>query len=369
MLALAEKYKVTELIKLLVARQLEGMAVKEFCPFVRKNEKHMTDLIKFKCLEYVFKQPEEVFKSESFQLLPFSFLKEVLSHERLVLDEEIICSAVLLWASKECEMRKIEVNGKNQRLILGDTIYEIRFPLLSQDFFTENISEKGLLTDAEEVHILKYYLNPKKVQDLKFKTNKRAAPGSPFKFSPSRETSMDTSLTGSLTTGSDMPIVHPLTGAKQGYVERFTERGIGWGYRGNKKDAIAVVASADIRIDFIYIFGNCRDDGNMDISLVIKDNQENVISSTEETIACTVSKPTYEIGVENENGSYGVHLNANEEYHIVLTVNGDNGFYGKCGKRQCSAEGVDFEFKMSRYSSNNTSVSIGQIAGFKFAIC
>lgn len=368
-LALAERYKVTELVKLLVARQLDNMAVEEFCPFVRKNESHMTDLIKFKCLEYVFRQPEAVFKSESFKLLPFSFLKELLAHDRLVLDEEIICTAVLVWAGKECEMRRLEENGQNQRLVLEDALYDIRFPLLSQDYFTENISEKGLLTDTEEVHILKYYLNPKKVLGSKFKTTERVAPSSPFKFSPSSETAMNMSMTGSMTLDPDIPIVHPLTGAKQEYVQRFTERGTGWGYRGNRQDAVVVVSSEDVRIDFIYIYGNCRNDGNMDVSLVIKDDKDNVLSSTEATIFCTVSKPTYEIGVENESGSYGVRLNAKEEYHIILTVKGENTYFGKVGKSKCSAEGVDFVFKNSRYSTNSTSVSIGQIAGFKFAIC
>ncbi|XP_045172539.1 BTB/POZ domain-containing protein 2-like [Mercenaria mercenaria] len=368
-LALAEKYKVSELIKSLVATQLEGMLVDEFCPFVRKNEKHMTDLIKFKCLEYAFENAEAIFQSGTFQTLPLSFLKELLAHDRLVLNEEIICTAVLLWASKECEMRRLDVNGQNQRVVLEDAIFDIRFPLLSQDYFTENISEKGLLTDTEEVHILKYYLNPKKVTDITFKTKERAAPSSPFRYSPTKETPMDASMSGSFVNDPDIPIVHPLTGAKQGYIQRFPERGIGWGYRGNKKDAVVVEASQDVRIDFIYVYGNCKVDGNMEVLLEIQDERNNIISSTEANIGCKVTKPTYEIGVENENGSYGVRLNADEEYHMILTIKADNGYYGKGGKSKCSAEGVDFVFKNSRFSSNNTSVSIGQLAGFKFAIC
>lgn len=364
-LALAEKYKVQELIKALVAIQLDDMTVDAFCPFVRQNEKHMTNLIKFKCLEYAFKNAEAVFQSATFQTLPFTFLEELLAHERLVLNEETICTAVLKWASKECEMKRLDVNGQNQRAILGNAMFDIRFPLLSQDYFTENISETGLLTDTEEVHILKFFLNPKKAVGITFKTTPREAPSSPFKYSPTTETPMDVS--GLL--DPDMPIVHPLTSAKLGYVERFTDFGLGWGYRGGKKDAIILVPSKDIQLDFVYIYGNCKQDGNMDVLLEIVDDKDFTISSTEAKIACTTTKQTYELGVENENGSYGVKLNANVEYHLVFTIKADNGYYGKGGKSKCSAEGVDFEFKSSRFSSNNTSVSIGQLAGFKFAVC
>lgn len=367
-LALAEKYKVQELVKALIASQLNDMTVDAFCPFVRKNERHMTDLIKFKCLEYVFKQPEGVFRSTTFQTLPFSFLEELIAHERLVLKEEIICTAVLQWATKECELRKYDVNGKNQRLVLGDAIYDLRFPLLSQDYFTENISETGLLTDAEEVHILKFFLNPRKALAINFKTIQREAPNSTFKYSPTTETAMDISMSDSIL-DPDMPITHPLTSAKLGYVERFSEYGMGWGYRGGKKDAIILVASKDIQLDFVYIYGNCKEDGNMDVLLEIQDDEDQVISSTEAKIGCSVTKQTYELGVENEKGSYGVKLIAGLEYHLIFTIKADNGYYGKGGKEKCSGEGVDFEFKNSKYSSNNTSVSIGQLAGFKFALC
>ncbi|XP_053391654.1 E3 ubiquitin-protein ligase TRIM33-like [Mercenaria mercenaria] len=180
----------------------------------------------------------------------------------------------------------------------------------------------------------------------------------------------NSAIVSSLQEGKSLgTITHEILGEKQGYIQRFSEHGIDWGYRINKKDAIVVEASQDVRIDFIYVYGNCKVDGNMEVLLEIQDERNNIISSTEANVGCRVTKPTYEIGVENENGSYGVRLNAGEEYHIILTIKADNSYYGKGGKSKCSAEGVDFVFKNSRFSSNNTSVSTGQLAGFKFAIC
>ncbi|XP_052798071.1 BTB/POZ domain-containing protein 6-like [Mya arenaria] len=366
-LSLAERYGARELIKQLVAIQLETMDAEMFCPFVRKNENHMTELIKHKCLEYVFNQPFKVFQSGTFSILPRSFLKEILEHEMLVIDEEVLCTAVLLWVSKECETAHMEVNGKNQRKVLGDMIYLIRFPLLSQDYFTENISEKGLLTEHEEVQLLKYFLKAKNaIQSLKFETKKRTAPKVPFKFSPHLENGP---TVGGLHTTGSRPILATSETEKQGYVSRFTERGIGWGYRSNRKDAIAFTVSGDIILKYIDIYGTCKDNGTLDVTVALMDTKKQV-SETDMKVPCQLTNASglYEVGIENDTGSYGVHLKAGTEYHLILTINGGNTFYGKNGKAKVFADGIEFNFMTSQYSTNNTNTNIGQIAALKFTI-
>ena len=51
-------------------------------------------------------------------------------------------------------------------------------------------------------------------------------------------------------------------------------------------------------------------------------------------------------------GKYGIDLRANEEYHIILAVKvGDTGFYGKSRLSSTTIEGVDIDFKASKYST------------------
>lgn len=369
---LAEKYHLYELERQLMSCQLEKMKVDDFCPFVRKFEREMTDVIKFNCLEYVFKQPGKVFKSNTFTVLPASFLKELLSHEYLVLEEDIICTAVLLWASKACELQKLEVTGANQRLVLGEILFEIRFPLLSSNYFTEHISEKGLLSSSEEVQIFKSFFNPNKKKDatITFNSNPRKAPAAPFKYGtsvPGSTADMLRHQNSSLVSVPSLPILHTLASGDERTIMRFTERGSGWGYRTNRKDAIAFTCSKNIRLVSVYIYGNCNHDGVMDVTLAIM-KDEKQLTTTEVQVHCKKSKPNYEINVENTSGSYGINIPANEEYHIVLSINGDNGYYGKGGKPKCSENGVEFEFRSSKLSTNNTTVGIGQIAGFKFTL-
>lgn len=367
-LELAERYRVADLVKMLIAKQLQRINVEDFSSFVSKNENHMTDLIKFKCFEYVFLQPEAVFKSQNFKLFPLSFLIEILSHERLVLNEDIICEAILQWSENECKNEGIPVTGENQREVLKELVYELRPTLLSKEFFDEKFSEVGILSPNEEVVVLKHFLNSKKPMDpkFKFKTQKRVAPLTPFTYSTTGDVAPDEHQI-KLEPSSDLPIEHPLSAVVEHKIERFIERGLGWGYRDNKKDAVAVKISKDIRIDYVYLYGPCKSDGKMEVTLVIQ-NEKVELSCTEVQIPCTVANPLYEVGVENANGSYGVRLNANETYHIVALIKGENGFYGKNGISNHVVEGVKIEFSESRFSSNNTNVQIGQIAGFKFTV-
>ncbi|KAL4223139.1 PHR domain [Mactra antiquata] len=366
-LELAERYRVMELERMLMSRQLSSMKVEEFAPFVKKNEKQMNSLIKFKCLEYIFNQAEAVFKSKNFIQLPLSFLHEVLSHERFVLQEDIISDALLLWSNNACVLQGLEVNGTNRRSVLKDVFYSLRPTLLSKDYFEDNISETGFLSDAEELVVLKHFLNSKRGKDPKFPfvLDERVAPLTPFVYTPTGEELEE--LNDVASSSTDLPIEHPLTSVVEHRVERFAEIGLGWGHFNDNKDAVGLSVSENIRLDYVYVYGPCRTDGNMTVNLEIQD-ENTVISSTEVKLACTMAETTYEVGVENDSGSYGVHLNANKIYHIIVRIYGENTFYGKIGKSSIQVENVTLTFTDSKYSTNRTSANMGQIAGLKFII-
>ena len=385
MLDIAKKYKVTNLSEKIVLEALETKTPQEFCEFATGYD-GFSPSIRQKCLNYVFQDPKPVFICEQFAILPYEFLKDLLEQDYLVLDEELICTSLLLWATKTCENNRMEVNGFNQRSVLRDLLPLVRFPLLSQDFFTENISEKGLLTSPEEVQLLKYFLNKKPIPGWKFGTEERMKPNAPFmdNLKPPNAPSLSLSSLSSSKSNSSIgeaasnsrnsPIKNgDLNGASKTTLDtpgshkvmRFSNQGQGWGYRNKKKDAIAFSSSEDIILEKVLVYGSSRQEKKVHVHISIKQKDDEIFS-TETEFFSMKSKPIYDIKVGNKG--IGVPVKAKETYHIVIIMHSeaDAGYYGKGGRSTVKNDNITINFMRSKFSTNNTTESIGQIPGFLY---
>lgn len=57
------------------------------------------------------------------------------------------------WSEAECVRQQLSVTPENQRLILGDALSLVRFPLMSKEEFTAGPAQSGLLNYSEVVWI------------------------------------------------------------------------------------------------------------------------------------------------------------------------------------------------------------------------
>uniref|UniRef100_A0A914HAR7 B30.2/SPRY domain-containing protein n=1 Tax=Globodera rostochiensis TaxID=31243 RepID=A0A914HAR7_GLORO len=108
--------------------------------------------------------------------------KEILARDELVIGEEIaIWNAALRWADEKCRQKGKECSAKNRRAMLGTALSKIRFSLIPQKDFTENIVPSGVLEEVEQAGVYQYHSHPDralpKPYQLQFPTNKRALPG------------------------------------------------------------------------------------------------------------------------------------------------------------------------------------------------
>ena len=406
-LLLANEYEVKPLVEKIFDEKVARAPPDEFCKLIKRYA-DMDGYLEFMCFKYVFDNQKLIFECDTFYNLPYAFVCKVVSSDHLVLEENLIYNALFIWAEKACLDMSLEGTGENKRMVLRDIIHHIRFPLLSQDFFSEHISEKGILEDADEIKILKRYLHPKKPvsADFKFKTDPRKVPAIAFKYIPSVYETWrpkfegyedsplevrkddDAAMLGavgggdaSTSTGASamdgLPTVRqkeePLT--KPGNftkelesdlwrMERFKERDIhrGWGYKKETVDAIAIVPSKDIAVVAISFYGV---EAGKKMTGQLKIYKGNVEGWHQEfSFTCYKERQIYEIFTNPQ-----VKLCANQEYHILLDIEeGLNGFYGKGGKSNMTIGTVEINVKQSKYSTNSTDVNMGQIFGFLFKI-
>ena len=105
-----------------------------------------------KCWKVVESQTGKVVSSEAFCHISQGTLINILKRDKLSCIKEIeLFQAVLKWSSAQCAKSGLEATGENRRAVIGDALYQIRFPAMSQKEFAQNVSRSGLLT-AEEVN-------------------------------------------------------------------------------------------------------------------------------------------------------------------------------------------------------------------------
>ncbi|KAL3102451.1 hypothetical protein niasHT_025633 [Heterodera trifolii] len=104
------------------------------------------------CLYYIDKNADDLLKSEEFLQIDQKLLYEILERDQLQIREEIST-----W--KACRENGIECSAENCRQMLGPALFKIRFPLFSQDDFSEKNVPFGILTTNEVIGIEQYHTN------------------------------------------------------------------------------------------------------------------------------------------------------------------------------------------------------------------
>jgi hypothetical protein len=113
------------------------------------------------CLQYIDMNTKEILEQEQIEDLDLEGLKLIAERETLSAPlESVVFDALVRWCNCECKRRRLELSAENKRAVLGeDTLYAVRYLLMSSEEFLAGPMQSGLLNQTEINVILGYILH------------------------------------------------------------------------------------------------------------------------------------------------------------------------------------------------------------------
>ncbi|KAL6435866.1 hypothetical protein ACFW04_005618 [Cataglyphis niger] len=278
------------------------------------------------CLDTIDRFTTQALNADGFTDIDIDTLMIVLERDTLRVRESKLFQAVLRWSEAECIRQQLPVTPENQRLVLGNALSLVRFPLMSKEEFTAGPAQSGLLNYSEVLSLFSYFiLNPK--PSVGFQTMPRCC----------------------------------MTGKEQ-TVCRFQHTNSRWGYFGTS-DRIRF--SVDRRIFLIGygVYGSTQEPAIYEVSVeLIHTASGKVIATNATSFSCDGSKYTYRLMFKEL-----AEILPNTIYTASATFKGPYSYYGTKGLRtvlvDCDSGNtkVKFEFSSELGDNNGTSTDEGQI--------
>lgn len=259
-----------------------------------------------------------VFESDGFLDLKRENLLSLVESDEMPLEEEFIYQSLTRWAKHNCaKERKENPNFTEIRKMLGNTIFEVRFPTMSIETFWKDMASDEILTSDEKVHISQIIVG-KPVQNTVFKSTERKR-GLDILRSQSDPTDCN------------------------------------WVNVGNV-DAIEFEVNKPISLYGILLYGNSNSQYSHDVEIKIISSFNNVL------VHMLPKKITESCQMFQVHFDKSCKIIPNERYTVWVKMIGPESYQGNyC---ECvEYKSYKFKFYQSNYSSNGTSVALGQIPG------
>lgn len=317
----AEKYAVTELVEICQSFLESKMAVDNVCVIMENARMfNMADLLT-KCKDFIFDTgyvARRVFESDGFLDLKREILLSLVESDELPLEEKFIYQSLTRWAKHNCaKERKENPNFTEIRKMLGNTIFEVRFPTMSLETFWKDMASDEILSADEKVHISQVIVG-KNVQNTVFKSTERKRG------------------------------VHILRSQSDPTVCNWTH--------GDKVDAIEFEVNKPISLYGILLYGNTNSQYSYDVEIkIISASNISLVHMLPENIkeSCKMFQVLFDKPCK---------IIPNEKYTVWVKMSGPVSFRGSYS--ECvEYKGYKFKFYKSNYTTNGTSVTSGQIPG------
>ena len=325
LLYLAKKYMVpslTDCCRRFLEKNLSPDNVMAVLPQVIKlGEAHLAD----QCWKIVDNQTDVALRSIPFNPLEDKeLLMSLVRRDSLNVSELNLFKAVNYWAGRFCKKRELPNSGQQKREVIGDTIMNlIRFPLMTQRQFAEQVVDTKILTESEIIDMFMHFSLP------------------------------ETRLSGF----SHIP--RGMTRRPTLRCKRFGGSSLFWLYGRHAVDSIAFKVSSAVLMRGIRLFGNKRA----------------VYFVNLKVLGQLIAEGQFFTDKEITDGYYGFDvlfekyfpLLPGVSYVIEALISGPKSYYGTSGQNKVVSENVVFQFSSCENKSmNGSDVERGQFAEILF---
>ncbi|XP_041373887.1 BTB/POZ domain-containing protein 2-like isoform X3 [Gigantopelta aegis] len=176
LLYLSKTYDVTPLEQKCLAYLESSISSHNACVVMEQAHFYDEHDLKVKAVKYICENGNTILKSPGFSDLCHSCVLEITETDELVASEEKVFEAVNAWSEAECRRQGREITPGNKRSALGKALMNVRYCLLGQQYFVDIVSPNNLLTESEDITILKNFVSPDK-SVLPFKKEPRCRTG------------------------------------------------------------------------------------------------------------------------------------------------------------------------------------------------
>lgn len=329
-LAAAKKYQLPMLVKKCERFLTKGPEVKNVCHQLEFAHIHNDDKLRDKCLKFIEEKPDQILEVENIVALCSECLTLIVTSDNISVNDEKLFELLLAYGRKKCEQQNIDPSVDNMRVVLGEAMHHIRYPLMSVDFFTDQVEPTGILSEKQCLVLYRYFQKrqqnkPCDIQEFSAKPRK------------------------------SMPVVY-----------RFEETASEWGNDGQKADAITFQCTEDIFIRSIQVYGTCFGPDKLHVSMrLVQEPYGAVVMTKSVTLETDGKQEVYDIRLEEPR-----KIKKGKDFTIIMKIKGMPTFYGVKGKKEIEMENVKFTFTDSeKRSTNKTNVLRGQLPGFTYELC
>ncbi|CAG2241493.1 unnamed protein product [Mytilus edulis] len=284
---------------------------------------HLPELLQ-ESLQHIELNTKACLLSEHVLVLPKECVDIILTSDYLSCSETDVCQFFLKWTKSQCDLQKIEATGQNMRNLVGQTLYQIRFPVVDMDFFSKEIANTDFLSSDEMIAI---YRSQYGIGTSNFINNKRRGP-------------------------IEKRQVHTVTRYTD-YSEMYNES--------EGTEAISFQTDTDIWLKGVHLFSN---DSYVDFKITDATNAEVYVHTTE-------TDGDYGFTSRLIKLSKPVQILSGKEYTLLTTQHISYGmYYGIHCSHSVKApdSDVSITFKNSPICTGISNVDQGQFAGFTFSV-